>query len=258
MKIQIQIEGTFFTADLSKAIDLSIPYAHKKGVKAWHVEDFSVNPVVSGDFIGSIKKGAPVNFMNVQFNLHGNGTHTECLAHISDEDTDIHTVLKHSFFKAILISVTPEIANSNHSNCQAGDLIITKKQIESLCDFSLNPNAIIVRTLPNGKEKMIHDYSGTNPPYFLSETIAYLTENGIDHILCDLPSVDREQDGGKVQSHHVFWNYPEKPALHRTITELIYVPNEVKDGQYLLNLQIAPFKLDATPSRPLIFRLKTE
>ncbi|MGH7784095.1 MAG: cyclase family protein, partial [Candidatus Binatia bacterium] len=40
-----------------------------------------------------------------------------------------------------------------------------------------------------------------------------------------------------------------------TITELIYVPNEVEDGECLLNLQIAPFAADASPSRPVLFKL---
>jgi hypothetical protein len=39
----------------------------------------------------------------------------------------------------------------------------------------------------------------------------------------------------------------------KTITELIFVPNEVKDGPYLLNLQTAAFENDATPSRPVIY-----
>jgi hypothetical protein len=41
-----------------------------------------------------------------------------------------------------------------------------------------------------------------------------------------------------------------------TITELAFVPDDVKDGLYLLNLQVAPFDNDAAPSRPLLFRLE--
>jgi len=44
----------------------------------------------------------------------------------------------------------------------------------------------------------------------------------------------------------------EQSRIDSTITELIYVPNEVLDGAYLLNLQIAPFESDASPSRPLL------
>jgi hypothetical protein len=41
-----------------------------------------------------------------------------------------------------------------------------------------------------------------------------------------------------------------------TITELIYVPAEVNDGLYLLNLQVAPFVADAAPSRPVLYPLR--
>jgi hypothetical protein len=40
-----------------------------------------------------------------------------------------------------------------------------------------------------------------------------------------------------------------------TITEFIYVPNKVKDGSYILNLQIAPFENDATPSKPVLYEI---
>ena len=40
-----------------------------------------------------------------------------------------------------------------------------------------------------------------------------------------------------------------------TITEMIFVPDEVADGIYALSLQVAPFVADAAPSRPLLFAL---
>ena len=42
--------------------------------------------------------------------------------------------------------------------------------------------------------------------------------------------------------------------IKNTITELIYVPNDVEDGEYLLNIQIAPFESDCAPSRPVLLR----
>jgi hypothetical protein len=75
-----------------------------------------------------------------------------------------------------------------------------------------------------------------------------------------MPSIDRIYDEGKLSNHRIFWNVEpgsfelkEDSRLNNTITELIYVPNEVEDGEYLLNLQIAPFASDAAPSRPVIF-----
>jgi hypothetical protein len=40
--------------------------------------------------------------------------------------------------------------------------------------------------------------------------------------------------------------------LEATITEMIYVPDNV-DGSYLLNLQIASFENDASPSKPVLY-----
>ena len=85
-------------------------------------------------------------------------------------------------------------------------------------------------------------------------------ERGIEHLVCDLPSVDRAQDGGRLLAHRAFWGVPdgatEAAAAARprcTITELAYVPDEAPDGLYLLDLQVAAFMLDAAPSRPLLY-----
>jgi hypothetical protein len=43
--------------------------------------------------------------------------------------------------------------------------------------------------------------------------------------------------------------------MDATITELIYVPNKVKDGTYFLNHQIAPFENDASPSKPILYKV---
>ncbi len=38
-------------------------------------------------------------------------------------------------------------------------------------------------------------------------------------------------------------------------TELIFVRDEVEDGSYLLNLQIASFENDASPSKPVLYKI---
>ena len=83
----------------------------------------------------------------------------------------------------------------------------------------------------------------------------YMVDIGVKHLLIDLPSVDKEDDGGALVGHKIFWKYPENTRKKCTITELIYVSNSIKDGLYLLNLQFVPFENDASPSRPIIFNL---
>jgi len=43
---------------------------------------------------------------------------------------------------------------------------------------------------------------------------------------------------------------------NKTITEMIFVPNKIKDGNYLLQLQVINFSGDAAPSRPIIYPLE--
>ena len=105
------------------------------------------------------------------------------------------------------------------------------------------------------KDKKSKQYSNTNPTYLLEEAAEYLKSKNIKHLLIDLPSVDKEKDEGKLLAHNAFWNTKGKLRLDATITEFIYVPNKVKDGCYVLNLQIAPFENDATPSKPVLYKI---
>lgn len=115
---------------------------------------------------------------------------------------------------------------------------------------------MVIRTLPNTREKLSMQYSYTNPPYLLEEASIFLKEKGIKHLLIDLPSIDREKDEGLLLSHNAFWNTKGKLRLDATITELIFVPNNVDDGCYLLDIQMAPFENDASPSRPVLYKLE--
>src|SRR5690606_12982609 len=136
-----------------------------------------------------------------------------------------------------------------------GDLVITKEVLHQAINGA-KAKALVIRTLPNESDKLTKNYSNTNPPYFQVDCIHVLNEMGCEHLLVDLPSVDRESDNGVLAMHHAFWQVPNNPQFHKTITELIYVPSNIEDGSYVLNLQVAPFENDASPSRPVIYKQK--
>jgi kynurenine formamidase len=159
----------------------------------------------------------------------------------------MYDALQDFFFVAHLITVTPE-------KFENGDKVITLAQIKQFqAIFPID--ALVIRTLPNHEEKMTKKYSNTNPPYFAPEVGLFLRENGVKHLLCDLPSVDKESDEGKLAMHKYFWDYPQNIRKNATITELIFVPNHIQDGLYLLNLQTPTLDADAVPSRPVLFLL---
>ena len=244
----IQYGSKKLKIDLSKPLDISIPLkASKENVNAWYLDAPKIEPVKLGDWIGSIAEGADVNFNNIWFNPHAHGTHTECVGHITKERYSINKNLKQFFFLAEVITVAPEKLES--------DFVISKKQIQSALG-NKKREAVVLRTLPNTKEKHSRQYSNTNPTYVLEEAAIFLKEQGIKHLLIDLPSVDKEKDGGKLLAHNAFWNTKGKLRMDATITEFIYVPNKVKDGSYFLNLQIAPFENDASPSKPVLYKIE--
>ncbi len=247
-----------FQIDLSKPIDISIPLSNTdKNPIAWYIEKPEIEPVKLGDWIGKVSEGSSTNFNNIFFNPHGHGTHTECLGHITREFYSINQCLKQFFFTAELISITPEKIN--------GDLVITKNQIENSfrkkSTDAETSSALIIRTVPNLESKKHKNYSKTNPPYLSAEAAIFIREIGIQHLLIDLPSVDREEDEGKLLAHKAFWNVKdvnnlnEDARLNCTITEMIFVENEILDGSYILNLQIASFENDASPSKPILYKI---
>jgi len=247
MKAIIEYNSRKIQIDVSKPIDISIAIdVTKESINAWYIKDPKIFPESYDGEVIKVSEGAVVNFNNIHFNPHSHITHTECVGHITEEVHSVNQNLKHYFYVAEVVTVAPE--------SRGEDFVISEKQLKTALR-NKKRDAIIIRTLPNLSDKKIMRYSNTNPPYLLEEAAIYLREKGIKHLLIDLPSVDKEKDEGKLLSHNAFWNTSGKLRMDATITEFIYVPNTVEDGEYLLNLMIAPFENDATPSKPILYKI---
>ena len=251
MLISFQYNNKTYQADLSKPIDISIPLKINAldNPNAWYCPMPEAEPQRFGKLKIAVDEGAVINSYGVRLFPHGNGTHTEGVGHLTKSKdwrvNSINQVLKEFHCLTHLISIYPTRTDN-------GDRIIFKNQIEEI--FKNNDaKALIIRTLPNDDLKLTMNWSGTNPPYIDGAAMAYIVESGVQHLLIDLPSVDREDDGGKVVAHRVFWK--GNRAENCTITEMIYVPNDAQDGLYLLNLQIPSFEMDAAPSKPVLYKI---
>jgi arylformamidase len=233
------------TVDLSKPLDISIPMrSGSHNPNAFGIQHPEFTPFEAGGFIGSVLLGGSVNCENLCINAHGNGTHTECVGHISKEKITINQSLKQFFSIAQVLSVIP---------------IDSEVRAESVLPFlEKGIESVVIRTLANTADKLTMIYSGNNPVCLEPALCKQLADLGIQHLLIDLPSVDTEEDGGALSAHHAFWNYPTAPRLTATITEMVYVPNEVKDGTYLLNIQIASLETDASPSKPVLYAISKQ
>lgn len=252
MKLHLS-DQTFI--DTSKGIDISLPLSPKSGALAWYCDPVKIWPVTGDGFVGKVSEGGSTNFNNIQLNPHGNGTHTENVGHISVDFYSLNDTLSEFFFKAELITVQPD--SFFNEEWEEMDQILDLHHFNELLNKNDPPEALIIRTTPNAKDKKEKNYSNTNPPYLSAKTIDFFNQIGIKHLLIDLPSIDRERDHGQLIAHKRFWNYPDNPVLDKTITELIYVPDTIQDGRYLLNIQIISLDNDASPSKPILYEVFT-
>ncbi|MBC8083392.1 MAG: cyclase family protein [Hymenobacter sp.] len=255
--------GRTYAYDPAAPLDISLPLVPGADqVSCFWAEPVQFDTIRVGSFVGSVALGGSTNYQRVHLTPHGNDTHTECYGHISpDPAATLNQCLRRFLFVARLVSVAPRPQPN-------GDLVVTLADVQAVLASGspspwergvggevLLPEALVLRTLPNDDAKRTRHYSGTNPTYTEPALAHFLVDNNVQHFLLDLPSVDREEDAGQLLAHRAFWCYPAQPRCGATITELVFVPDAVSDGLYLLNIQITSLELDASPSKPVLYRL---
>jgi arylformamidase len=231
----------------------------------------TASPLRMGHFVGATSQGGSCNVAQVSLIPHCNGTHTETVGHIVEDRVPVCEIAPKGLVLALLVSTeTVHLSESSeHYDAVAdpGDQVVPATALQAAFrswDSSLPKieiEAMVIRTLPNSESKRSQAYQSDNAPaYLTTEGMRVISESGVSHLLIDLPSVDRMHDDGKLSNHHLFWNVvpmsrrvDSDTRRERTITEMIFVPDELPDGLYLLNLHTAPFVLDAAPSRPILF-----
>ncbi len=271
MKITVEINNKNYLIKTDEFLDISIPLNFNGAQpNAYGVEKAVSIPCKAGEIVGDTRRGGSCNFEQYKFIPHCNGTHTESIGHITHERISVHDSLKDAFIPSTLASVAPENAfeadETYPVKLAENDKLITRKSLEKALQ-KRDENfleGLIVRTLPNDESKPTREYLNEIPPFFSSEAMIFIREKGVKHLVCDLPSIDRIFDEGKLANHRAFWNIEpakfeinETSRIFNTITELIFAPEKVKDGAYMLNLQIAAFAADAAPSRPVLFAIET-
>jgi arylformamidase len=241
----------------------------------------------AGSFVGDVRRGGSCNCSTYTLTAHCNGTHTECVGHITAERLSVRELCTELFSVALLISVEPVPASSTSESTtpppKSGDFLITRAALETavtaldsqmaatelsrleLWRAAIAQRALVIRTMPNDASKRLRRYSEQPAPYFSAEAMQWIVTQGVEHLVVDLPSLDRAEDEGNLTAHRIFWNVPPSvisigsdTRRRATVTELAYVPDQVVDGLYLLNLQVAPFAADAAPSRPMLTALIPE
>ena len=246
MKTTVEING------VSYEIDLNAPYADLSMAvtdiaRAWYIDAPKFTPVILGDWKGSVELGGNMNFFSIDFNPHAHCTHTETAGHISQTRHSINQHFKAPYTLALVLY--PEVTNGSVSLERFMKAWLEAKEFGGTDGIK----SVIIKT-DCGNGNLQRNYSQTNWPYLDAEIGTFIRNEGIDHVLIDQPSVDQEEDGGTLACHRSFWGPSPESTLHRTITELVHIPDHVQPGNYLLHLQVAPIENDAAPSRPLLYK----
>jgi hypothetical protein len=265
--------GRRWRADLAAPCDLAITLEFDGPQPGFFAESPARStPLRLGGFTGSVATGASCNCAVHTLAPHCHGTHTECVGHVTRSPVTIASLTPVPPCLALVISVTPaplgaELSALSPMSAAATDLVIRR---ETLADAAApwqdqSFTAVVVRTLPNPPSKRHRAYAGSPSPapYFLPAAMQWLVERQVTSLVVDLPSLDRADDGGRLAAHRLYWGLPpgsddaaSARRGHALVTELAFVPEAVRDGLYLLDLQVPAFAADAAPSRPVLYALQ--
>ena len=259
LTLELDKNGAKYTVSLKGHL-ISIPlYFSENSEPGLQPRHFGAKPATkvpmrSGDFVGDVSRGGSCNAFEVKLNPHCNGTHTETSWHIGNAEHPPISVSDQLIYFAKLITVTPQkfVAGDDYSvQLDEEDLVIGESQIKKAIGDSKNIEALVVRTFPNSELKKTANWGEDIPsPFFTKQAAQFIQSINIKHLLVDFPSVDKLYDDGHLMNHKIFFDGDIK-----TITEMVYVSNYIKDGDYALSIGVAPFVLDAAPSDVRLYEL---
>lgn len=255
-------------ADLGSGHDLAIALGGKGPQPRFFVDAaVSTEALRFAGFTGSVAEGGSCNCAVHEFAPHCHGTHTECVGHVTRQPDLLPTVTPAALALALVVTVAPEklasVPDTRGRISACDDLVISRTALALAAQLMLDApwTALVIRTLPNAADKPGRYYTGPCPaPYFTVDAIRWLVDRGVVSLVVDLPSLDRGDDGGELAAHRCYWGLAPGQTDAGTaqrgaalVTELAYIPDEVHDGLYLLDLQVAAFAADAAPSRPILY-----
>jgi arylformamidase len=270
VELRVHLQGRQWRVDAQRAHDLSIPLAFDAPQPSFFgAAAASGRPLTAGSFIGDVRAGGSCNCVTYSLTPHCNGTHTECVGHLTRDRIGMRDVPTPAYMIARLVTLAPTPATGTTEKSDpaplASDDLLTHASLMSALngDRLHEAAALIVRTTPNPPAKQHRSYGPEQPaPYFSAEFMRWIVSEGVQHLVVDLPSIDRAEDAGRLTAHRIFFGLPpgstdasQARRASATVTELAYIADAIPDGWYVLNLQIAPFVADAAPSRPLLLPL---
>lgn len=267
MIAELEWQGYHLRVDLARGKSVAIPLDPHGAQPSFFADaPARARPLRIGDYIGDVAQGGSCNAEWIEFVPHCHGTHTECIAHLNSDAGNVLELIDQQPCLARLVTLNgtavEQCRDSYAVDLDPGETLLTLDELRSQADTEGGPEiaALLIRTMPNEAEKMTRDYAQSpSYPVLSNEAMQWLAAQELKHLLLDTPSLDRANDQGLLANHRCWWGMEgeitpgEFPPQRRSVTEMMYVPDEVADGYYWLNLELQPLVSDATSSRPVIY-----
>ncbi len=270
MRLTFLVHGKAWVCDESAGCDATLPFDPAlRGGRAFGLRPTTVAAVeIGGGRSLRVDDGAPVDCADVMLNPHGGGTHVECVGHIVADAWTLADVEMPGLLPATLLEVKVEALGGcgEHAGGKSAgtDRVLTARALTEAwdaCGVEGFDEAIAVRTDAASALPVGADWTGTNPPYPTIEAMDWLAGRARSLLVLDLPSLDREDDGGTTPNHRRWWGLPDGArtlgavaAPQRLICELARFGPDLAPGPHLLRLDVAPIASDAAPARVRLLR----
>ena len=234
-------------------------------VNAFHLPRIRSRTLESeGQFIGDVKRGGSCNVDLLSYVPHGL-THIETSAHILSPDSNPPTIKDippgHLCGIVYLIDLTrlgtepggqipgKEIEIKLRQNTIPISMLALKTRA-SLLPFDYDFSGKDFLSLSPEAAKEIHDYT-------FSGSGSFSLQQRINCLLLDLPSIDAEADGGKLQAHRNFFGlggtgHSGEDCEKRALVELAWFSN-LNEGYYYGMITPPSFQTHAV-STGIVFR----
>jgi kynurenine formamidase len=249
---RITVGGVLVRVDFSRPCPIAIPLdPHGQQPRFFSSEPAKAEPLRASGFIGDMQQGGSCNAERISMAAHCHGTHTEGVGHLLPKKPAVHETIDPSPALALLVSL-----RANESAAPRIERDELQRALEPAWQECIT--ALVIRTLPNETGKMQRDYDQAVYPVLAPDAMDLLAGLPLNHLLIDTPSLDPARDGGQLTNHRRWWGLDEQgtggvDGRRRSVTEMIFVPDELADGTYWLQLGMAPLVSDATPSRPVLY-----
>ena len=151
--MRFELAGRRLRADFARPLSIAIPLDFGgPQPSCFDAPPASARPFEAGGFVGDTRAGGSCNCELLTLAPHCNGTHTECVGHVTEERIAVTDCVKGGMVFALLVSLAPVAAATTREDSDprpaADDLLVTAAALQAAAARHVGPapRALVVKT----------------------------------------------------------------------------------------------------------------